>query len=81
MNTTDLPFSTKSTAEEIVSLILKSNQSIEESDQKKVLREAVRKWHPDKFSQMFYDKVKEADMPNVIKIVTHVSQTLLVYGK
>lgn len=81
VSTTELPFSTKSTAEEIVSLILKSNQCIEESDQKKVLREAVRKWHPDKFSQMFYDKIKESDMRNVINIVTHVSQTLLVYGR
>ena len=90
---TDLPFSLNSTADEIISLVLRcnsaSNQISEgaehEHKQQKVIREAIRKWHPDKFAQMFQNHFttvdNSKDFSDVMKIVTHVSQTLLLYGK
>ena len=73
-----LPFSESSTADQIISLILHCDDRMEE---KKILREAIRKWHPDKFSQFFNGRIEKRDISDVMKIVTHVSQTLLVYGK
>ena len=78
INKKDLPFSESSTAEEIISLILRCDDS---SEQKKILREGIRRWHPDKFSQIFNGRIKKCDEDDVMKIVTHVSQILLVYGK
>ena len=74
----DMPFSEKSNAEQIISLILKCS---DDQDQRKSLREAIRKWHPDKFSQMFTDRIEKSDIDDVMSIVTYVSQTLLTYGK
>lgn len=78
INISDLPFSKTSTADEIVSLLVIGNEN---TDKKKVLREAIRKWHPDKFSQMFSERIDKNEFDDVINIVTHVSQTLLLYGK
>jgi hypothetical protein len=78
VNRKDLPFSESSTAEQIISLILKCS---DHTGEKTSLREAIRKWHPDKFSQMFNGRIEKCDIGDVMKIVTHVSQTLLVYGK
>ena len=74
----DMPFSEKSNAEQIISLILKCS---DDQDERRSLREAIRKWHPDKFSQMFTDRIEKNDIDYVMSIVTYVSQTLLTYGK
>lgn len=74
----DMPFSKESSAEQIMSAIL-NGENI--TDKKKVVREAIRKWHPDKFSQMFGERIVKNDTDIVMDIVTHVSQTLLIYGK
>ena len=74
----DLPFNENSTADEIILLLVNVNEN---TDKKKVLREAIRKWHPDKFSQIFSHRIAESDITEVMNIVTHVSQTLLLYGK
>ena len=75
---TDMPFSKESSAEQIMSAIL-NGENI--TDKRKVVREAIRKWHPDKFSQIFAERIVKTDTNIVMDIVTHVSQTLLVYGK
>ena len=76
--TSDLPFCLKSTADEIISLLLSVSG---DTNKKKVLREAIRKWHPDKFIQVFSEKIDKNEFNDVIAIVNHVSQTLLLYGK
>lgn len=78
IHTRDLPFCLKSTADEIISLLLSVSG---DTNKKKVLREAIRKWHPDKFIQMFSEKIDKHEFNDVIAIVNHVSQTLLLYGK
>ena len=78
IHTSDLPFCLKSTADEIITLLLSVSG---ETNKKKVLREAIRKWHPDKFIQMFSEKIDKQELNDVIAIVNHVSQTLLLYGK
>lgn len=78
INIADLPFSKTSTADEIISLLVIGNEN---TDKKKILRDAIRKWHPDKFSQMFSGRIDKNEFDDVINIVTHVSQTLLLYGK
>ena len=78
INIADLPFSKTSTADEIISLLVIGNEN---TDKKKILRDAIRKWHPDKFSQMFSERIDKNEFDDVINIVTHVSQTLLLYGK
>ena len=78
IHTSDLPFCLKSTADEIIKLLLSVSG---ETNKKKVLREAIRKWHPDKFIQMFSEKIDKHELNDVIAIVNHVSQTLLLYGK
>ena len=78
IHTSDLPFCLKSTADEIITLLLSVSG---ETNKKKVLREAIRKWHPDKFIQMFSEKIDKHEFNDVIAIVNHVSQTLLLYGK
>ncbi len=45
------------------------------------LREAIRKWHPDKFNQLFRSRIQSDSYEDVMKIVTHVSQSLLNFGK
>ena len=78
IHTSDLPFCLKSTADEIITLLLSVSG---ETNKKKVLREAIRKWHPDKFIRMFSEKIDKQELNDVIAIVNHVSQTLLLYGK
>ena len=73
----DLPFDENSTSDEIISVILSDGKG----PSKQSIREAVRKWHPDKFSQMYGACVVEKDRPRVMQIVTRVSQVLLTYGK
>jgi len=75
----DMPFDENSTSDEIMSVIL---SNVEGSDPSRLrIREAVRKWHPDKFTQMLGACVVEKDRPRVMNIVTIVSQALLTYGK
>lgn len=80
----DLPFTTASTEDEIVHLLLEgcNKGGSSQDDIKAGVREAVRRWHPDKFMQLMGDKVPDGpDLDRVMKVVTHVSQTLLSYGK
>jgi len=46
------------------------------------LQNALRRWHPDKFQQWSHGRIEnDVDKENILKIVTHVSQILLSYGK
>jgi hypothetical protein len=48
----DLPFGVDSTAEQIVETILCSASDLKDAAVKSRLRDALRKWHPDKFGQV-----------------------------
>ena len=72
----DLPFTQNTTAQEVLDIIVG-----ETSDPRAKIREAIRRWHPDKFIQICGEKIVENDRENVMKIVTQVSQVLLRYGK
>ena len=78
INKHDMPFTQNSSAEQILSLIIDCDEQV---DKRKAVREAIRKWHPDKFSQMFSERIEKNDLNEIMNIVTHVSQTLLNYGK
>jgi len=76
----DLPFSEDSSAEKIIETILwKADNDVTSRDR---LRDALRKWHPDKFAQLTQARIKNEDeKTKMFRIVTHVSQVLLNYGK
>ena len=73
-----MPFDTESSADAIVEALF------EDSDAEKVklnVKESLRFWHPDKFEQKFGQRLKSSERDEVLKIVTHVSQSLIRYGK
>jgi hypothetical protein len=72
-----LPFKLTTSTETIVELLIISTSG----DEKKAVKEAIRKYHPDKFSQLFHDRIAPENKEAVFNIVTHVSQALLNYGK
>jgi hypothetical protein len=77
----DLPFSIDSSPEKIVETILWAEDG-EELASKNRLRDALRKWHPDKFAQLTEGRIKnEEEKKKVFQIVTHVCQALINYGK
>ena len=50
-------------------------------DQRKAIRDAIRLWHPDKFAQMFSQRIPSNESDRVMEIVHVVTQALLNYGK
>ena len=71
-----LSFTVKSSPDSIINAILK-----DKIDLKKALREAIRIWHPDKFSQMYDQRILASDASAVHEIVLNVTSALLKYGK
>ena len=71
-----LSFTVKSSPDTIINAILK-----DKIDLKKALREAIRIWHPDKFSQMYDQRILASDASAVHEIVLNVTSALLKYGK
>ena len=74
----DIPFDQDTPSDAILDVILGPDAS---DSGKARIREAILKWHPDKFSQVFGSRVVAADREKVLSIVTRVSQALLNYGK
>lgn len=74
----DLPFNLTSSPEQIIESILSDCKS---NDIRSRLRDALRKWHPDKFSQFVEGRTKIEEREKILDVVTHVSQVLLNYGK
>lgn len=78
----DLPFAQDSSADKIVEAILFPEGLEKGPVDKNRLRDALRRWHPDKFQHWSQGRVKsEEEKSEILKIVTHVSQVLLNYGK
>ena len=75
-----LPFHKKSSSDAIIEAILCGNGN-EKPDQRKAIRDAIRLWHPDKFAQMFSQRIPSNESDRVMEIVHVVTQALLNYGK
>lgn len=71
-----LPFHEKSTAECVIEAILSGKP-----DKRIAIREAIRLWHPDKFAQMFRERIPSKENDRVMEIVHVVTRALLNYGK
>ena len=71
-----LKFTVHSSPDSIINAILK-----DKIDLKNSLREAIRIWHPDKFSQMYDQRILASDASAVHEIVLNVTSALLKYGK
>ena len=73
-----MPFDAESSSDSIVEAIMENS---DENELKAKVREALRFWHPDKFEQKFGHRLEPSDKDSILKIVTHVSQSLIRYGK
>ena len=43
---------------------------------RRAVREALRRWHPDKFEQRFGHRLAEAERPAILDRVKQISQSL-----
>ena len=84
-----LPFDENSTSDYIINQLLLSDGSdsttatgSQVQDQKrKRIKEVIRIWHPDKFSQLYHQRIDPEHRDDIIRIVTHISQALLNFGR
>jgi hypothetical protein len=77
----DLPFTVRTNSNEIVSAVLEDVLEGSANAAKKAIRDELRRWHPDKFGQKFATRFAEGDADAIVAVVTHVSQSLIGYGK
>jgi len=88
-----LPFDENSTSDFIINQLLLSDDAGSEpttsgstgsqvQDRKrKRIKEVIRIWHPDKFSQLYHQRIDPEHRDDIIRIVTHISQALLNFGR
>jgi len=78
----DLPY-VGMNAHEILDAMLGglSSSDNEKDDVKKVIREEVRRWHPDKFKQKVGPRIESGDSDKVLDEVKRVAQAILSYAK
>lgn len=76
----DIPFENFE-ASKILDIILGNVEGQNADDVKKTIREAIRRWHPDKFKQKLGDRISEKDSDLVMEKVKHISQALTNFGK
>jgi len=84
-----LPFDENSTSDYIINQLLLSSDDGSESttatgsqvQDRKRIKEVIRIWHPDKFSQLYHQRIDPEHRDDIIRIVTHISQALLNFGR
>ena len=84
-----LPFDENSTPEFIINQLLLSDGSESttatgsnvQDRKRKRIKEVIRIWHPDKFSQLYHQLIDPEHRDDIIRIVTHISQALLNFGR
>ena len=82
-----LPFDENSTPEFIINQLLLSDGSESttatgsQDRNRKRIKEVIRIWHPDKFSQLYHQRIDPEHRDDIIRIVTHISQALLNFGR
>ena len=72
-----LPFDENSSSDFIINGLLGSK----DVPDRKGIKEIIRIWHPDKFSQMFNHRIHPDQKDDIIRIVTRISQALLNFGR
>jgi hypothetical protein len=78
----DLPYVGMNVHEILDSMLGGLNGSVNEKDDvKKVIREEVRRWHPDKFKQKVGPRIESGDSDKVLDEVKRVAQAILSYAK
>jgi len=76
----DIPFENFE-ASKILEIIIGDVEGQNGDVVKKIIREAIRKWHPDKFQQKLGDRICEKDVDLVMERVKLISQALTNFGK
>lgn len=77
----DLPFDCSEKTEAIGDLILLHVKEMQdEGAKRKALRELQRLWHPDKFAQIFGQRLSESICESVLKKVTEISQYINAFS-
>jgi len=78
----DIPFD-KLDASQIIEIILDGlDCSVADTEaQKKAVREAIRKWHPDKFQQKMGGRIIDSEKILVMERVKQISQVLTSFGR
>jgi len=82
-----LPFDENSTSDYIINQLLLSDGSDSTAatgsqvQDRKRIKEVIRIWHPDKFSQLYHQRIDPEHRDDIIRIVTHISQALLNFGR
>merc|ERR1712210_69714 len=84
-----LPFDENSTSDFIINQLLISDGSESttatgsqvQDRKRKRIKEVIRIWHPDKFSQLYHQRIDPEHRDDIIRIVTHISQALLNFGR
>ena len=74
----DIPFDGLSN-KQIVHILIGDTKGIEEQALRRMLREEMRRWHPDKFSQKIGGRIKKDDFNIIMERVKKVSQALNTY--
>lgn len=81
------PFDENSTSDYIINQLLLSDGSDSTAatgsqfQDRKRIKEVIRIWHPDKFSQLYHQRIDPEHRDDIIRIVTHISQALLNFGR
>jgi len=87
-----LPFDENSTSDYIINQLLDGSESTTatgsqatgsqvQDRKRKRIKEVIRIWHPDKFSQLYHQRIDPEHKDDIIRIVTHISQALLNFGR
>lgn len=87
-----LPFDENSTSDYIINQLLLSSDDDatgstattsggSQDRNRKRIKEVIRIWHPDKFSQLYHQRIHPEHRDDIIRIVTHISQALLNFGR
>ena len=68
-------------ANEIVDAMLGHCSNDSEDVIKKIIREEVRRWHPDKFKQKIGHRIIDGQSEKVLEEVKRIAQAILSYAK
>jgi len=76
----DIPY-TGITPPQIIDLMIERAETKEKEAVKKVIREELRRWHPDKFKQKIGGRIKEGEEQLILDKVKTIAQALTTFAK
>ena len=79
----DIPFSSSDSSldETAIAEVIIESCTKTSDNARTALRNEIRFWHPDKFTQKYKQRFKTNDEEEIVSSVTRISQALLRYGK